>query len=131
MFVGLKDLFDMCKNTTKVKKIMLKVLDSNGKIKVIPMCNGHYIISNTWYTEIDEKSKYPLDSNKFIDEMETECTLYPDDWGSLYVSPMEELGNCELKFTNNLFDVEEGEENYEITKIYEDENNIYICLREI
>lgn len=130
MFVCLEELFLICKNETKEKNIILKILDRNGKIKEVPMCNGHYIISNVWYAEVNENSLYPLNNNKFIDELEVECINYPNDWGSLYVAPMEELGNCELRFTDDICNVEEGEEKYEITNI-KNEDNIYICLREL
>ena len=129
MFVDLEELLYICKDDTETKKIMLKVLCENGEIKEFPMCSGHYIIDGIWYAEVNENGQYPLDNDSFIGEMETECLNYPNDWGDLYTAPMEHLQSCELRFTNDLCNIEEGEDKYEITRI-KNEDKIYVCLRE-
>lgn len=137
--VFLDDFLRTCKRGNSTKNIMLLVdfkvkdKDNHKQIK-IPMISGHYIIDNVWFSQVcktvgELKNETPITNDDFIDEMEKECLEYPNNWGDLYNAPMEDLGNCELRFN---YDIGKGfdEDIFEIQKITEDEENIYIHLIE-
>lgn len=131
MFVGIADLYDMCKmaeDKRQTKNILLKILDSNGKIKEVPMGYGHYVVDSIWFAEIGGDNA--TNTNRFIYELEEECEKYPQSWGNIYVAPMEQVKDCELRFVDNILDAEETTEQYEIVNIKE-EDSIIICLRQI
>ena len=135
----LDDFLKTCKRGNNTKNIMLLVdfkikdEDNHKQIK-IPMISGHYIIDNVWFSQVCKtigglKNITSITNDDFIYEMEQECLEYPNDWGDLYNAPMEALGNCELRFN---YDITKGfdEDIFEIQKITEDEENIYIHLIE-
>lgn len=133
MFI--RDLFDVCKNTNKNKKILLLTNASNGTLKdKTYMLRGHYIVDNIWCSEfckLENKLNISniVDSESFIDELERECLDFPTDWGNLYQSPMENLCDVELRFyCDMVYGYDNGENYYVGKEIKEDENYIYIIL---
>lgn len=110
--VFLDDFLKTCKRGNNTKNIMLLVdfkvkdKDNHKQIK-IPMISGHYIVDNVWFSQVC----------KTVGELKN------------ITPPMEDLGNCELRFN---YDIEKGfdEDIFEIQKITEDEENIYIHLIE-
>lgn len=133
--VLLGELLEICKNWG-VANIMLEVpfiVDGEERIFKIPMVSGHYIEDSIWYslackTVGDLKGSTPTNSQDFIFEMERECLDNPDNWGDLYDSPMEQLGNCELRFCRDMKHKEET--SLEPIKIEETDNEIIIKFKE-
>lgn len=129
----LGELLEIC-NKGEVKNIMLEVpfvVDGKERRFKIPMVSGHYIESGIWYSSVcktvgDLKGVTPINSQDFIFEMERECLDNPDNWGDLYDSPMEQLGNRELIFCRNMENKEETSLNP--TEIEETDNEIIIKL---
>lgn len=129
----LGELLEIC-NKGEVKNIMLEVpfvVDGKERRFKIPMVSGHYIEDCIWYSFVcktvgDLMGATPVNNVDFIFEMERECINNSDEWGVLYESPMEQLGNCELRFCRNMENKKET--TLEITKIEETDNEIIIKL---
>lgn len=126
----LDDLLEICRKN-KGKELLLRI---DGK--TFPLKKGHYIVDEMWFNEVDLENKDLIQGIDFVGECEDEGLS--DDWGGLYQSPMEHLGSCEIKFIDNLSNVDEiidemYEEDYEQFKVIEiiiDENSIIIELKE-
>lgn len=123
-YLFLDDFLQICKSN-KNKAIMLNVDDDKGN-KIIPLNCGHYIADEIWFIQVD-LDKTETDNNilgiDFIGECEDEALN--EDWGGLYQSPMEHLGNCEVRFCTG-FDNKDKE--FKIEKIVID-NDIIIYLK--
>ena len=132
----IQDLYDVCKKGKKSKKIFLVVTMKDNKTFKVPMVRGHYIVDSIWcsqvYKETDNVTNIiGISNDDFINEMEQECMDYPNDWGDLYISPMEDLCGIELGF---YYDIVNGYDNglthFEGIEIKEDEENIYVYIQE-
>ena len=132
----IQDLYDVCKKEEKSKKIFLVVKMKDNKMFKVPMVRGHYIVDSIWcsqvYKETDNVTNIiGISNDDFISEMEQECMDYPNDWGDLYISPIDDLCSIELGF---YYDIVNGYDNglthFEGTEIKEDEENIYIYIKE-
>ena len=132
----IQDLYDVCKKGKKSKKIFLVVKMKDNKMFKVPMVRGHYIVDSIWcsqvYKETDNVTNIiGISNDDFINEMEQECMDYPNDWGDLYISPIDDLCGIELGF---YYDIVNGYDNglthFEGTEIKEDEENIYVYIQE-
>ena len=131
--VFLGELLEIC-NKGMRKNILLEVpfvVDGEERKFKIPMVSGHYIENSIWYSFVcktvgDLKGATPINSADFVFEMEQECLNNENEWGDLYESPMEQLGNCELRFCNDLQNAIET--TFDIKKIEETDNEIIIRL---
>lgn len=132
----IQDLYDVCKKGKKSKKIFLVVKMKDNKMFKVPMVGGHYIIDSIWCSQVcetieDITNANAINSDDFIEELEQECIDYPSDWGNLYISPMEDLCSIELSFYYDIVDGYYcGLTNFEGIEIKEDEENIYIYIKE-
>lgn len=134
--VLLGELLAIC-NKGEVRNLMLefhyKDKDSGEKRHFkIPMVEGHYIADNIWYSKLcrtlgDLKSSTPINNVNFVYEMEREC-LNDNCWGDLYESPMEQLGNCELRFCNNFVGATDTE--FETVGFKETDTEIIVVVNE-
>lgn len=114
----LDDLLKVCQSN-KGKNMLLNINQ-----KIIPLQNGHYIADEIWYNQVEFNSKEEkIKAIDFIDECEDEALN--DDWGGLYQSPMEHLGNCEVRFTT---EYNNKNKEFEVEKIVID-NDIIIYLK--
>lgn len=114
----LDDLLKVCQSN-KGKNMLLNISQ-----KIIPLQNGHYIVDEIWYNQVELNSKEEkIKAIDFIDECEDEALN--DDWGGLYQSPMEHLGNCEVRFTT---EYNNKDKEFEVEKIIINDNDIIICL---
>lgn len=114
----LDDLLKICQSN-KEKNMLLNISQ-----KIIPLQNGHYIADEIWYNQVELNSKEEkIKAIDFIDECEDEALS--DDWGGLYQSPMEHLGNCEVRFTTGF---NNKDKEFKIEKIVID-NDIIIYLK--
>lgn len=114
----LDDLLKVCQSN-KGKNMLLNINQ-----KIIPLQNGHYIADEIWYNQVELNSKEEkIKAIDFIDECEDEALN--DDWGGLYQSPMEHLGNCEVRFTT---EYNNKNKEFEVEKIVID-NDIIIYLK--
>ena len=115
----LDDLLKVCQSN-KGKNMLLNINQ-----KIIPLQNGHYIADEIWYNQVELNSKEEkIKAIDFIDECEDEALN--DDWGGLYQSPMEHLGNCEVRFTT---EYNNKDKEFEIVKIIINDNDIIIYLK--
>lgn len=115
----LDDLLKVCQSN-KEKNIFLNINQ-----KTIPLQNGHYIADEIWYNQVELNSKEEkIKAIDFIDECEDEALS--DDWGGLYQSPMEHLGNCEVRFTT---EYNNKDKEFEVEKIILNDNDIIIYLK--
>lgn len=115
----LDDLLKVCQSN-KGKNMLLNINQ-----KIIPLQNGHYIADEIWYNQVELNSKEEkIKAIDFIDECEDEALN--DDWGGLYQSPMEHLGNCEVRFTT---EYNNKDKEFEIEKIIINDNDIIIYLK--
>lgn len=114
----LDDLLKICQSN-KEKNMLLNISQ-----KIIPLQNGHYIADEIWYNQVELNSKEEkIKAIDFIDECEDEALS--DDWGGLYQSPMEHLGNCEIRFTT---EYNNKDKEFEVEKIVIG-NDIIIYLK--
>lgn len=114
----LDDLLKICQSN-KEKNMLLNINQ-----KIIPLQNGHYIADEIWYNQVELNNKEEkIKAIDFIDECEDEALS--DDWGGLYQSPMEHLGNCEVRFTT---EYNNKNKEFEVEKIVID-NDIIIYLK--
>ena len=114
----LDDLLKVCQSN-KGKNMLLNINQ-----KIIPLQNGHYIVDEIWYNQVELNSEEEkIKAIDFIDECEDEALN--DDWGGLYQSPMEHLGNCEVRFTT---EYNNKNKEFEVEKIVID-NDIIIYLK--
>lgn len=114
----LDDLLKICQSN-KEKNMLLNISQ-----KIIPLQNGHYIADEIWYNQVELNSKKEkIKAIDFIDECEDEALS--DDWGGLYQSPMEHLGNCEVRFTT---EYNNKDKEFEVEKVIINDNDIIICL---
>lgn len=133
--VLLGELLAIC-NKGEVRNLMLEfpfIVDGEERRFKIPMVSGHYIEDSIWYslackTVGDLKGSTPINNVDFIFEMERECLNNTDEWGDLYESPMEQLGNCELRFCRDMGNKKET--TLKITEIEETDKEIIIKLDE-
>lgn len=132
----IQDLFDFCQKVEKSKKIFLIIKTKEDTEIRIPMVKGHYIVDNIWCSQVcktieDIKNASAIDSDSFIEELEQECLNYPNDWGTLYTSPMEDICGLRLDFYYDIVNgYDKGLTHFEGTEIKEDEENIYIYIKE-
>jgi hypothetical protein len=129
----LDELLQICNKGVDEKDIVLLV-ENKDKIEKYAMVEGHYIADNVWFSEIVKSQDHirPMTNFSFIEEMEQECVQYPNDWGDLYIVPMESLGSCELKFVDTLMNKDDIIDNdkYSITGLEEREKEIIIHILE-
>jgi hypothetical protein len=129
----LDELLQICNKGADEKEIVLLV-ENKDKIEKYAMVEGHYITDNVWFSEIVKSQEHirPMTNYSFIEEMEQECVQYPNDWGDLYIAPMESLGGCELKFVDTLMNKDDIIDNdkYSITGLEEREKEIIIHILE-
>ena len=115
----LDDLLRICQNN-KEKNMFLNINQ-----KTLPLQIGHYIVDEIWYNQVKvNNKKEKIQAIDFIGECEDEALN--DDWGGLYQSPMEHLGNCEIRFTT---EYNNKDKEFEIEKIILNDNDIIICLK--
>ena len=114
----LDDLLKVCQSN-KGKNMLLNINQ-----KIIPLQNGHYIADEIWYNQVKVNNKREkIQAIDFIGECEDEALN--EDWGGLYQSPMEHLGNCEIRFTT---EYNNKDKEFEVEKIILNDNDIIICL---
>lgn len=114
----LDDLLKVCQSN-KGKNMLLNINQ-----KIIPLQNGHYIVDEIWYNQVKvNNKKEKIQAIDFIGECEDEALN--EDWGGLYQSPMEHLGNCEVRFTT---EYNNKNKEFEVEKIVID-NDIIIYLK--
>lgn len=123
MLVLLSDFLEVCKKGTETKQILLNV---NGKI--IPMGQQYVIIEGIWYCIVEEDEENYIDNDRFIGIVESECINNRDEWGDLYISPMDDIGNCEMRFAKTMSTIKEDE--FEIIKIADENSNIVVYLKD-
>lgn len=131
MFVN--DIYNLSinKDEGKEKDIILNVEMANGEIFNTKMSKEYTIIDGIWFTEVSKRVEFPTTNLEFVEEMEFECRR-DNSWGSIYSAPMEELGNCELKFVKSIYDLDENNYNqFSIIEVFDNENDITIKLKEI
>lgn len=117
-YLYLDDLLKVCQSN-KEKNMLLSINQ-----KIIPLQNGHYIVDEIWYNQVELNSKEErIKAIDFIDECEDEALN--DNWGGLYQSPMEHLGNCEVRFAT---EYNNKNKEFEVEKIVID-NDIIIYLK--
>lgn len=127
----LSDFLEICKNGSETKNICLNITTKNGEHFLSKMESGHYIVDDVWYSEVKKVDEvdYPMTNDSFIDEMEQESD--EEEWGDRYVAPMDDLGNCELVFVDNVIKVYDKDNvRYEIIKVVNG-TDITIYLKEI
>lgn len=131
----LGELLEMCnkKNTRDIVLEYSYMKEGKKESYKIPMISGHYIEDNIWYSSVcktvgDLMGATPVNNVDFIFEMERECLSNEDEWGDLYESPMEQLGNCELRFCRDMKNIEETTLN--ITTVEETDKEIIIKLED-
>lgn len=124
MVILLEEFLNKCKEGNKVKdiKLIVEFKDKRDTIKT-GMKYGHYIENSVWYNDIntEKDDSENITNDDFLFEMENECLNCREDWGDLYIAPMDDLGKIELLFRYN-------EEIFEVKKITSDEKNIYVWL---
>ena len=114
----LDDLLKICQSN-KEKNMLLNINQ-----KIIPLQNGHYIADEIWYNQVELNSEEEkIKAIDFIDECENEALN--ENWGGLYQSPMEHLGNCEVRFCTGF---NNKDKEFKIEKIVID-NDIIIYLK--
>ena len=114
----LDDLLRICQNN-KEKNMFLNINQ-----KTLPLQIGHYIVDEIWYNQVKvNNKKEKIQAIDFIGECEDEALN--DDWGGLYQSPMEHLGNCEVRFCTGF---NNKDKEFKIEKIVID-NDIIIYLK--
>lgn len=131
MFVN--DIYNLSinKDEGKEKNIILNVEMANGEIFNTKMSKEYTIIDGIWFTEVSKRVEFSVTNLEFVEEMEFECRR-DSSWGSIYSAPMEELGNCELKFVKSIYDLDENNYNqFSIIEVFDNENDITIKLKEI
>lgn len=131
MFVN--DIYNLSinKDEGKEKDIILNVEMANGEIFNTKMSKEYTIIDGIWFTEVSKRVEFSVTNLEFVEEMEFECRR-DSSWGSIYSAPMEELGNCELKFIKSIYDLDENNYNqFSIIEVFDNENDITIKLKEI
>lgn len=132
----IQDLYDICKNVEKSKKIFLMIKAKNNMEFKVPMIRGHYIVDNVWCSQVcetieDITNANAINSDDFIEELEQECIDYPNDWGNLYISPMEDLCGAKLDFYYDIINgYDDSLTHFEGIEIKEDEENIYVYIQE-
>ena len=115
----LDDLLRICQNN-KEKNMFLNINQ-----KTLPLQIGHYIVDEIWYNQVKiNNKKEKIQAIDFIGECEDEALN--EDWGGLYQSPMEHLGNCEIRFTT---EYNNKDKEFEVEKIILNDNDIIICLK--
>lgn len=128
MFVS--DLLDIHKKNVDNKNIYL-IIEKKEKYK-IPMSLQYYVADNIFFFEVIWSNKKVYDDNAFVDLIEQEArndSCWSDD---IYYSPMERIGDCELKFAKNFEEVITSDifDNcYDIVKIDETDKEILIYLK--
>lgn len=131
MFVN--DIYNLSinKDEGKEKNIILNVEMANGEIFNTKMSKEYTIIDGIWFTEVSKRVEFSVTNLEFVEQMEFECRR-DSSWGSIYSAPMEELGNCELKFVKSIYDLDENNYNqFSIIEVFDNENDITIKLKEI
>lgn len=131
MFVN--DIYNLSinKDEGKEKNIILNVEMENGEIFNTKMSKEYTIIDGIWFTEVSKRVEFSVTNLEFVEQMEFECRR-DSNWGSIYSAPMEELGNCELKFVKSIYDLDENNYNqFSIIEVFDNENDITIKLKEI
>lgn len=131
MFVN--DIYNLSinKDEGKEKDIILNVEMANGEIFNTKMSKEYTIIDGIWFTEVSKRVEFSVTNLEFVEQMEFECRR-DSSWGSIYSAPMEELGNCELKFVKSIYDLDENNYNqFSIIEVFDNENDITIKLKEI
>lgn len=131
MFVN--DIYNLSinKDEGKEKNIILNVEMANGEIFNTKMSKEYTIIDGIWFTEVSKRVEFSTTNLEFVEQMEFECRR-DSSWGSIYSAPMEELGNCELKFVKSIYDLDENNYNqFSIIEVFDNENDITIKLKEI
>ena len=131
MFVN--DIYNLSinKDERKEKNIILNVEMANGEIFNTKMSKEYTIIDGIWFTEVSKRVEFSVTNLEFVEQMEFECRR-DSSWGSIYSAPMEELGNCELKFVKSIYDLDENNYNqFSIIEVFDNENDITIKLKEI
>ena len=114
----LDDLLKICQNN-KEKNMFLNINQ-----KTLPLQIGHYIVDEIWYNQVKVNNKREkIQAIDFIGECEDEALN--EDWGGLYQSPMEHLGNCEMRFRTGF---NNKDKEFKIEKIVID-NDIIIYLK--
>ena len=114
----LDDLLRICQNN-KEKNMFLNINQ-----KTLPLQIGHYIVDEIWYNQVKiNNKKEKIQAIDFIGECEDEALN--EDWGGLYQSPMEHLGNCEVRFCTGF---NNKDKEFKIEKIVID-NDIIIYLK--
>lgn len=93
----------------------------------------YHIENGTFYIGLEKEEEEKINNISDLRNMaEMECENYPDDWGSLYIAPMEELGDLNLGILKNVIDIKRDEnslviEDYKIVNISKDnEDNVII-----
>lgn len=132
--VLLEELFEICLKTLKEKKIFLNI-NYNDMNFYVPMLVNYYIVAGRWYNEIQtdlkklvKDNENIMTTNELIKEVECECLSDIKTWGEdIYVSPIEKVCNCDLKFAYNL-NAEEYEMVFDVESIKELEDKIIINL---
>lgn len=127
MLVWLSDFLEKCKEGSETKQILLNISGS-----IIPMGQLYCIVDGIWYNLISRNKENYVDNDRFIDIVERECLNNEDEWGDLYTAPMDDIGNCELRFSNECSQTMDTlyDEEYEIVKIIDNEQNIVIYLKD-
>lgn len=134
--VLLSELLEICKRGSEEKNIFLNVTTKNGEQFLTKMDINKYIADGIWFSEVHrvEDLNYIVTNDSFIGVMEQECLDDKKSWfADLYYAPMELLGDCELRFVNNISDISEDNNfdlQYDIIKITDDKD-IIIYLKEI
>lgn len=134
--VLLSELLEICKKGSEEKNIFLNVTTKNGEQFLTKIDINKYIVDGVWFSEVRrmEDLDYTVTNDSFIGAMEQECLSDKESWFTdLYYAPMELLGDCELRFVNNISDISEDNNfdlQYDIAKIVDDKD-IIIYLKEI
>ena len=120
----------------KEKKVIFDVKLKNGEFYEVPMVDDYYIANGFWYSRLCKNIEETEGSRKmtnysFLDLVEQECCQYPEDWGDLYISPMDDIGKVdfEVAFFGENYEYENFEV-LEIVKIVETEKEIIIRVKE-
>lgn len=134
MVIFLGELLRICKRGSEEKNILLDVTTKNGEHFVTNMDINKYIADGIWFTEVNKNLEKHTTNDDLIGAMEEECLSDKESWfTALYYAPMDLLGDCELRFVNNISDVSIDDNfdlQYDIAKIVDDKD-IIIYLKEI
>ena len=125
--IFVSDLLDYCLRLNG-RQVVFKINKGN----TIPVKPQFYVADNIFFFEVDKDYKEKTLDKDIVEILENEASNEPCWNSDIYFSPMEQIGNCEIRFPHNMQEVTQDnifDNCYEIKNITEELNKIIIYLR--